>query len=202
MKYFYLLLIFLLFLTSCKKDPCEDINCPATAVCVEGVCNCMEGYEGASCETEMRDKFLGSYTGTITQHFEEGGPDPVIIAEDATLTVIATGSAVSKMSINLLSELLLLQMSVDSEPYKFYFDELEDLRVSGKNVILSKQYIFEEMTDATNGAFRVYVSAEGQIDGDILQVEILFSLDTYNEDDELVDSGLYVASHELYFFKN
>jgi len=48
--------------SSCTTDPCKDVSCGANGECVEGDCVCDEGYEGTSCGTESRAKFLGSYS--------------------------------------------------------------------------------------------------------------------------------------------
>ncbi len=63
MKQLLLLLasILLLILGSCK-EPCEDINCNA-GDCIEGICNCDDGYDGTNCENEIRAKYYGTWTG-------------------------------------------------------------------------------------------------------------------------------------------
>ncbi|MBX7053054.1 MAG: calcium-binding EGF-like domain-containing protein [Flavobacteriales bacterium] len=56
-----------LALLSCNKDntdPCENVVCQNGGTCTEGTCYCTAGYEGASCETEQRNKFIGSYSTT------------------------------------------------------------------------------------------------------------------------------------------
>ncbi len=47
------------------SDPCKDVNCNA-GTCLEGICNCFEGYEGTNCEFEIREKFIGTWTGDIS----------------------------------------------------------------------------------------------------------------------------------------
>jgi hypothetical protein len=49
----------LMVLVACKSDPCEDVSC-VQGDCQEGVCNCAAYYEGESCDTESRTKFLGT----------------------------------------------------------------------------------------------------------------------------------------------
>jgi hypothetical protein len=49
----------LMVLVACKSDPCEDISC-VHGDCQEGVCSCAAYYEGESCDTESRAKFLGT----------------------------------------------------------------------------------------------------------------------------------------------
>ncbi len=56
--------------TSCKQDKCKAIVCAYGGTCIDGACKCLPGYEGTSCETVARDKFIGFYNvieqGTIT----------------------------------------------------------------------------------------------------------------------------------------
>jgi hypothetical protein len=54
--------IFAVSLSSCTSDPCKDVNCGTNGTCVEGTCSCDAGYEGTNCGTEVRTKFLGTYT--------------------------------------------------------------------------------------------------------------------------------------------
>ncbi|MDQ3192523.1 MAG: calcium-binding EGF-like domain-containing protein [Bacteroidota bacterium] len=53
----------LMFATSCK-DECKDVDCGANGTCVEGVCDCNDGYEGDNCEAAMNAKFVGTYNVT------------------------------------------------------------------------------------------------------------------------------------------
>jgi hypothetical protein len=80
---------FALTFQSCKgdPDPCEEVVCQNAGTCNEGncdcpeyyfgevcedkcvsgtyangVCDCKSGYEGTTCETQMREKYLGSWT--------------------------------------------------------------------------------------------------------------------------------------------
>ncbi|MCB0647814.1 MAG: calcium-binding EGF-like domain-containing protein [Saprospiraceae bacterium] len=48
-----LFLFFLLVGSSCSKsDPCESLVCQNDGSCVDGKCQCPEGWEGTLCETE------------------------------------------------------------------------------------------------------------------------------------------------------
>jgi hypothetical protein len=54
--------------TSCNKDECKDVVCNNGGTCDAntGACVCATGYEGATCDTKSRDKFVGIYVGTET----------------------------------------------------------------------------------------------------------------------------------------
>jgi hypothetical protein len=49
---------------SCKKDECKDIVCENSGICNVGICDCATGYEGESCETVQRDKYLRTAANT------------------------------------------------------------------------------------------------------------------------------------------
>ncbi len=71
MKLFHLLMITgltaSLAMTGCKKDdPCDDVTCLNGGTCNDGTCACPGGYEGSTCGTEVRAKFIGSYNGTLS----------------------------------------------------------------------------------------------------------------------------------------
>ncbi len=48
-----------LLYTSCIKDRCKDVVCRNGGVCVDAVCACATGYEGANCDKKWNEKFLG-----------------------------------------------------------------------------------------------------------------------------------------------
>jgi hypothetical protein len=49
--------------TACNKDECKDVVCNNGGTCVGGTCSCPTGYEGSTCLTKTRDKFVGSWSG-------------------------------------------------------------------------------------------------------------------------------------------
>ena len=53
-------------MTSCNPDACKDVICSNGGTCTDGTCSCPSGYEGASCETLSRTKFIGVYSGSET----------------------------------------------------------------------------------------------------------------------------------------
>ncbi len=53
-----------LTLTSCKKDPCKNVTCQNGGTCTDGNCQCALPWEGARCDVDGRDKFVGAWRGT------------------------------------------------------------------------------------------------------------------------------------------
>jgi len=52
--------------TACEKDGCVNVSCQNGGSCAAGVCRCPSGYEGTSCETLSRVRYLGIYGGYTT----------------------------------------------------------------------------------------------------------------------------------------
>jgi len=57
MRLFFFTVISLLVFFSCK-DECNN-DCLNDSICVTGICECLEGYEGEFCEMEIAEKFIG-----------------------------------------------------------------------------------------------------------------------------------------------
>jgi hypothetical protein len=50
------------FGASCEQlDSCFNVICPTNAECDGGDCYCFAGYEGDSCQLEIRSKYYGTY---------------------------------------------------------------------------------------------------------------------------------------------
>jgi hypothetical protein len=66
-QFVFLLSIIFLIATagSCKKKPCDDVNCNSGGDCVSGTCQCDTLHEGTYCETEKRARYFGSFVGEI-----------------------------------------------------------------------------------------------------------------------------------------
>jgi hypothetical protein len=84
---------FTTLLNSCKQDLCKDVVCLHGGVCdpLTGGCDCVAGYEGTDCGTEMREKFVGSYQVS----------DNCSISGTSTYNVtVVDGAAVTQVSIS------------------------------------------------------------------------------------------------------
>ena len=95
-------------LTSCKEDdPCEGVSCLNGGTCDNGTCDCDAGYEGTDCGTQMRTKFIatysvteactsGSYTYVMSMASSASGVNKVVINNFADLGITATGTVNGK----------------------------------------------------------------------------------------------------------
>ena len=57
-------LVALATFSSCNVDKCATVACANGSICDDGKCLCTDGYEGFSCETEMRQRYLGIWRVT------------------------------------------------------------------------------------------------------------------------------------------
>ena len=108
MKQLKLLLVFCGLSIFACSDPCDDVDCGVNGTCVEGTCDCDEGYEGTFCETETRAKFLGTYSGDISPCFDDilGGMMLPGGIPDISLEVTADANSVNNVVIGIDNELL------------------------------------------------------------------------------------------------
>lgn len=73
----------MIVLVACKEDPCESVTCLNGGTCIEGICECREGYEGATCETFALEQFLGTYDIEYEGCFETSPDHTVAIGQTA-----------------------------------------------------------------------------------------------------------------------
>jgi len=60
-----ILLVYLAAMFLACNDPCKDVSCQNDGVCVEGDCECAPGYTGELCSDELRDSFVGVWSGIV-----------------------------------------------------------------------------------------------------------------------------------------
>jgi hypothetical protein len=85
-------MVILFAIAGCKTDECELVDC-LNGACIEGVCACEAGYEGKSCNSESRTRFLGEWeVGDICRG--------TAIVYNVTVTQAATPQAVTIDNLN------------------------------------------------------------------------------------------------------
>ncbi len=79
--------------TGCKKDdPCENVTCQNGGTCNNGSCSCPSGYEGSTCATEVRSKFIASYS--VQENCSPGGNFNYV------MTINSSATGVSNVVLN------------------------------------------------------------------------------------------------------
>jgi hypothetical protein len=58
----FLIFIGIFTFYGCETDPCEGVNCLNGGSCLDGNCECPDGFEGEFCQLAANQKFLGNYT--------------------------------------------------------------------------------------------------------------------------------------------
>ena len=76
---------------SCEDDPCKDVTCQNGGVCVDGTCDCPDGYSGTSCEVADSDQFLGTYT--VVENCGLSGID------NYSITITASGNSPQEVQV-------------------------------------------------------------------------------------------------------
>jgi hypothetical protein len=59
-----------LLIGACGQEPCAEVECLNGGTCLEGTCDCPEGFTGPSCESFESSEFLGSYTASYGDCFD------------------------------------------------------------------------------------------------------------------------------------
>lgn len=78
--------------TSCQRDKCKEITCAFGATCVEGVCYCPTGYEGAQCEKTIRSKFIGVWNATESGTITLTEDYPLTVSEGTVINTVRVGN--------------------------------------------------------------------------------------------------------------
>jgi hypothetical protein len=66
--------------TSCTKDKCKDVTCNNGGTCSDGNCTCASGYEGTSCDSLSRTKFIKIWSATDKINTTNIVYAPVVVA--------------------------------------------------------------------------------------------------------------------------
>jgi len=67
---------------ACTVDPCENVICQNDGTCIEGDCECPEGFAGTECEFTLAESIAGEYTVLTSCNTGESYPSSVIVDPD------------------------------------------------------------------------------------------------------------------------
>lgn len=111
MRTFSFFLFFLISLSSCQ-DACNDA-CMNDSTCIDGTCLCTEGYEGDSCETEIRGSFIGFWNGNaICNEVENGVINMEISRDESDPLEVLISFPLTNSSIGLTNYEIIVQGNV------------------------------------------------------------------------------------------
>lgn len=89
---------------SCNKaenvdgpNPCANVTCYNGGTCTNGTCSCIPGFEGAKCEINIRDKYMGNWQ---ISEVIKGSSAPLNINKTKTYTLTVKTSDVSKLALS------------------------------------------------------------------------------------------------------
>lgn len=95
--FFSIICAFLFAVTGCQKDACAKVTCGDYGTCVNGECNCLVSYEkdaAGRCTVEQRQKFIGSWGGSVIIFRDSSG------ILDTTMKAVAFDIVKAKRSLN------------------------------------------------------------------------------------------------------
>jgi hypothetical protein len=90
----------MVFYQACKKkkqsatDPCAAVTCHHSGTCSGGMCSCRTGYEGTYCDSLVKNKFTGEWTGDLSCIVAGNKSNTLLISpgnDDITLLVENAG---------------------------------------------------------------------------------------------------------------
>lgn len=86
-------------MTSCESDPCKDVTCENAGVPTEDgdacSCVCATGYEGSTCATLVRAKFIGNFN--VSETCNPSGTDTYAVTISAPAAGTDTEVTISNL---------------------------------------------------------------------------------------------------------
>ena len=117
-----------IYFCSCS-DKCRKVICYNGAVCNDGTCICLAGYEGDDCGTETREKFLGTYN--VTDNCNNGNAP-------YTANIAAAGDSINTVLIanfnNSFSNSIVATISANNIDIPLQIPDLDGRSVSGSGI--------------------------------------------------------------------
>jgi hypothetical protein len=109
-----------------EGEDCKKLQCSVHGTCLEGLCNCEDGYEGEKCDVLSNRKYIGHWKGKEVYH---GGLPTDTLALEFTIVQVADSANTVKIT-NQNGKVIRMNGRVLSN-YYFYTDKqvfLDSLR--------------------------------------------------------------------------
>ena len=129
-----LFLSFLLVFSSCANT-CNGFECQR-GECVDGKCDCEDGWEGPSCNTTWADKFIGTYEGRDC--YDSGNAVYSIFNTESPDTVIYDNKYKGYISNG--DELVFPEQDAELDGAEFIFSGTGKLTTDGIDLLLFSKY--------------------------------------------------------------
>ncbi|MBK8967762.1 MAG: hypothetical protein IPM36_14060 [Lewinellaceae bacterium] len=153
--YFSSILCSMIFLAlACaKKDACKDVDCGVNGTCLEGVCDCNDGYEGAACAEEWSAKFPGEYLGidvcpSGTVPLNQNQPAKITRISETEVQIFNLGSFQSTLTATVK---MATATSTTAEVLNFDDTDIQGRKFVGSATLSGNKLIGSYMVTYTNG---------------------------------------------------
>jgi hypothetical protein len=142
---------------SCNTDKCKTIICSNGSYCNMGSCICTAGYEGVSCSTPSRDKFVGNWMVYEKGSASFGAQYPIsIVADSNIITDVWIYNFYDYFKAPILATISNFTITIPNQ-------QLEGKTIFGKGYIYTPDGVTYDQYGAISMSYEVIDSATGQI---------------------------------------
>lgn len=161
-------------ISSCflNPDACSEVTCNNGGVCIDGQCECVNGYAGVNCDDEARLKFIGNFTSAISREY---------------YTNIITGTCSISASPNGLLEISIQGLVPSNNSIIVIGNVYRDNGYDYNNQNVYKPYIYFDIPDQSISIGSI--SGIGEIDS-AGNITISYDIDSFNNDNGNYDATL------------